>query len=141
MGIAPNDLVDQQALHRMLVASLEHYRDEIGEAPASTSILFEPHHECWGIYHSSRVMHEHDSPGDYDVHNSGTGEIHASAASLSRDELVDALSSLGGSLVSGIDAALKPSRLSLSLDYDEVWCCPERESDTGGVRDHQNPKS
>jgi|GEM_PF-3225234 len=118
-------IVDEQALQQMLADSLKHYRNENGSAPVSTAILFEPYHRCWGIYHAARLMQRDDSPGDYDVHNSGTGEMDPSAFDRDRAELVDSLSAIGGSLTAEIDASLLPSQLlCFSLDYDEVWRWP-----------------
>ena len=121
------DIVDERELLQMLIDSLKHYRNEMGAVPVSTTILFEPYHRCWGIYHAARLMHRGDSPGDYDVHNSGTGEIDPSAFERARTDLVDSLSAIGGSLATQIDSSLLPSQLmSFSLDYDEVWRWPQQ---------------
>ncbi|MCP5558485.1 MAG: hypothetical protein H7A55_12090 [Verrucomicrobiaceae bacterium] len=123
------DIVDERALRQMLVDSLEHYRNENGSVPVSTAILFEPYHRCWGIYHSARLMHRDDSPGDYDVHNSGAGEMDSSAFERDRTDLVNRLSAIGESFSNEIESTLLPSQLiSFSLDYDEVWRWPSENS-------------
>ena len=121
------DIVDKRALRQMLADSLKHYRSENGTVPVSTAILFEPYHQCWGIYHAARLMNRDDSPGDYDVHNAGTGEMDPSAFERDRADLVYSLSAIGVSLTSEIDANLLPSQLlCFSLDYDEVWRWPQQ---------------
>ena len=72
------------------------------------------------------MMQEHDSPGDYDIHNSGAGMMLVSAIELTRSEQIECLSSLGDFLVNATEARIRPKLLNLSLDYDEVWCHPKR---------------
>ena len=121
------EIVDARAFRQMLVESLKRYRNENGAVPVSTAVLFEPYQRCWGIYHAARLMRRDDSPGDYDIHNSETGEMAPMAFELDRADLVDSLSSIGQSLSTKIDSSLLPSQLlSFSLDYDEVWRWPQQ---------------
>ena len=126
-----NSLVDEADLGAKLTTTLNDFAREFGQPPASTSILFEPHHECWGIYHSLRQMSCDDSPGDYEIQNAEVGTMPASANEYERGQLESLLRDLGKRLIRSVDDRLRPEMLGLELDYDRVYTFPDDETKMG----------
>ena len=123
--------IDEADLGTKLVSTLRDFIGKFGQPPVSTSILFEPHHECWGIYHSTKEMSRDDSPGDYEIHNAEVGAIPAPDSDYEQAEFESSLREIGERLVSSLDEELRPSRMGIELDYDRVYTFPTEETTMG----------
>ena len=120
-------LLDEADLSAKLASTLNDFAAQFGHAPVSTSILFEPYHECWGIYHSSRQMSRDDSPGDYEIQNAAVGTITAPDSDYDHATFTSTLQAIGERLISSLDESLRPATMGLELDYNRVWTVPSDE--------------
>jgi hypothetical protein len=130
-----NPLLDEADLTVKLTSTLRGFVAQFGHPPVSTSILFEPYHEFWGIYQSSRQMCCDDSPGDYEIQNAEVGTITAPDLGYDQAAFTLTLQTMGGRLVSSLVERVRPSTLGLELDYERVWTFPGNET-TSGPLDH-----
>lgn len=123
-----NSIVDENDLKAKLSSTLRDFSGQFGKPPAMTAILFEPHHQCWGIYHSPREMSRDDSPGDYEVQNAEVGDMPLSASEYQRPEMIQKLRDIGRRLIRSVDEKFRPAGMGIELDYDRVYTFPDDDS-------------
>jgi hypothetical protein len=119
-------VIDELELQTKLVSTLTDYVTKHGRPPVSTSILFEPYHEYWGIYHADRLMTDHDSPGDYDVNNAEVGNISAPDLEYQSAEFGDFLRGIGERLTAHLGDSIRPAQFVIELDYEWVYSSRSR---------------